>query len=61
MLRQHGEGLVLARNGDTYISVVPSCFAAVNSNCVLGNLLAQAIAVCTPKQSKLTTSGPSPG
>lgn len=36
MLRQRGEGLVLARNGDTNISAVPSSFAAVNSNRSLG-------------------------
>lgn len=38
MLRQRGEGLVLARNGDTNISAVPSSFAAVNSNCSLRGL-----------------------
>lgn len=38
MLRQRGEGLLLARNGDTNISAVPSSLAAVNSNCALGGL-----------------------
>lgn len=35
--RQFGEGLVLARNGATYISAVPSSLAAVNSSCLLGS------------------------
>jgi len=61
MLRQRGEGLVLARSGDTYISAVPSSFAAVSSNRLLGSFLVQAIAACTCKVPILTILGPSPG
>lgn len=35
VVRQLGEGLVLARSGATYISAVPSSLAAVNSSCLL--------------------------
>lgn len=36
VVRQSGEGLVLASSGATYISAVPSSLAAVNGSCLLG-------------------------
>ena len=38
VVRQSGEGLVLARSGATYMSAVPSSLAAVNSSCLLKRL-----------------------
>lgn len=35
VVRQSGEGLMLARSGATYMSAVPSSLAAVNSSCLL--------------------------